>query len=225
IDCRPGVTPLGYMASTRLSDIVLIPTTTYKQALHGAKTLLNLLNPSSDDYARGGPPYGPERLLLFYSNIFKTGWRRDPTNGTIKLSKSLTKMIDETFGTPSPNERSIETIVLPHVVKLEDTEQFVTPSDDSITPSEDSRDDEAEPVYLRGIQRLRKQVEEVFSAKVEGQFSLAPTEAMFRPHALDSLLDAGDLSISVLVEAGAFGEQPFRELVKDSSVAKKFQGR
>jgi ABC-type glycerol-3-phosphate transport system substrate-binding protein len=218
IDCRAGMTPLGYMASSRLSDIVLVPTTTYNQALYGAKTLVQLLELPSHNETSIGPPYGPEKVLLFFSNVFDGGWRIDK-KGAARIFGEMSDRVDNVLGRDSATSTKRSEIVLPHVNRLSYREGFITSS--NVSP-----DDPAESLYIHGIERLAEQIERVFGAKVEGQFSLTPTEATFSPHALDSLLEVeGSLTIRVLVEEGAFGERPFTELIEKSQIAQGLRGR
>lgn len=218
IDCRAGMTPLGYMASTRLSDIVLVPTTTYNQALYGAKTLVQLLELPSHNETSGGPPYGPEKVLLFFSNVFDGGWRIDK-KGFVRLSAEMNDRVDSVLGNDSAFSAKRAEIILPHVDRLSYREGFITSRD--ISP-----DDRAEPLYIQGIERLAEQIERIFGAKVAGQFSLTTTEAAFSPRALDSLLTVeGSLTIRVLVEEGPFGERPFKELIERSPVVQGLRGK
>lgn len=210
IDSRAGMTPLGYMTSSRLSDITLIPTTTYNQALDGAKALMELLYLPSLTGGKSGPPYGPERVLSFYSNVSEDKWKTD-TKGNWHLSKDIEERVSRRLGKDAR-------FLLPHVRKLAHSEGFVTPS--SMNPQ-----DESEVLYVQGIQELGDQIEQVFNAKVEGQFAAAPSEALFSPHALDSLLALqGSLTIKMLVEEGGFGEEPFIKLL-NSPVAEPLRNR
>jgi ABC-type glycerol-3-phosphate transport system substrate-binding protein len=229
IDCRAGVTPLGFMVSTRLTDVVVIPTTTYDQALDGSRVFREMLCKPSTEGAVSICPYCPEKVITGISNVQEGLWK--DVSGRLQLTEEFKNKVFDKLGISSSarDGASDSWFLLPHLKRLGVSERFVTSGiGESGDTDADSMERERELLYDREIRKLSDWVVDAWGDKARGFFSLSASEEVLSPAPLYKVLGRSARSkpevIRILVEKGAFGVDPFIKLL-ETDIATNLKGR
>lgn len=219
IDCRAGITPLGYMVSSRLADIVVIPTTTYNQALDGARVFKEILcKPTRVQNEKS--PYSPEIVIVGLSNVQEGLWVDHGKQ--LQLIKTEKENVLGKLGLSQSSEPSF---VLPRLTRLGRRERYVTKADQSDeVRSEQERINES--FYEREIERISGWIVDAWAEKARGFLGHGKSSDVFSPGLLYRVLAVSDATrvVRILVESGGFGVDPFVKLL-ESTVAQQLKGR
>ncbi|HZI58860.1 MAG TPA: hypothetical protein VFF39_18905, partial [Verrucomicrobiae bacterium] len=215
LDCQAGTSIHSWFLSTLIADVVLLPTSGLEQSQHGTRALAQWLQHARDQIEFGtNVSYGPLAVEIFASNIpvaNLSGIGDDsiekhigdaPIEKYIDLAPKIKREYENKLGFPLAT-------FLPYVEALASRERMAydLKPDELRGPRASVRD-----LYIAGIRTLLLKCEELARQKRGAEhllFTAASEEARRGAEIL-----RGKPPIRIAVEAGEFGEKPFKDLLK-----------